>query len=234
MNAKRHWDQLYSTTASADVSWYQRSPARSLELIARAKVSPAEPILDVGGGDSTLVDHLLDRGYTQLSVLDIASAALERAQTRLGARGGAVRWIEADITKAILAPASVGVWHDRATFHFLTSPPDRAAYIALVRRAVRPGGHVIIATFAEDGPTHCSGLPVHRYSAESIHGAFGPDFQQLGHAVETHVTPAGATQRFMYCWCAYRPMSVAHPTTRTAKFTFPPSPPTLTHQVPLM
>ena len=221
MNAKRHWEQLYSTFASPDVSWYQRSPTRSLELISRARVSLSDPIIDVGGGDSTLVDHLLARGHTQISVLDIAGVSLERAQARLGARAAGVRWIEADIIAAKLAPASIGVWHDRATFHFLTSPSDRAAYIALVRRTVRPGGHVIIATFAEDGPTHCSGLPVHRYSAESMHGAFGADFLPLGHAVETHVTPTGATQRFLYCWCAYRPLSAAHTSTRFAQFTVP-------------
>lgn len=156
-------------------------------------------ILDVGGGASTLVDGLLDAGYRDLTVLDIAPTALRQARDRLGTRADRVKWVEADVLTAGLPPASIDLWHDRAVFHFLADADARAAYVHQVRRALRPGGCTIIATFAEDGPTRCSGLDVVRYSAEELHTSFGADFRLLDTRPERHRTPSGVEQSFRYC-----------------------------------
>lgn len=156
-------------------------------------------ILDVGGGASTLVDGLLDAGYRDLTVLDIAPTALRQARDRLGMRAERVKWVEADVLTASLQPASIVLWHDRAVFHFLADADARAAYVDQVRRALRPGGCMIIATFAEDGPTRCSGLDVVRYSAEELHTSFGADFRLLDTRRERHRTPSGVEQSFRYC-----------------------------------
>jgi ubiquinone/menaquinone biosynthesis C-methylase UbiE len=201
METKSHWDRIYRSRPVDSVSWYQPHALRSLELIRRVAGSPDAHILDVGGGASTLADDLLDAGMKCVSVLDISGSALEAARQRLGARAGAVRWIEGDITSIELEPASVDVWHDRAVFHFLTEPQDRAAYVRQVRRAVRPGGHVIIAAFSPEGPLQCSGLPVVRYSPEELHAQFGNAFELVEHQAEDHRTPSGAIQHFVYCVC---------------------------------
>ncbi|HVC19751.1 MAG TPA: class I SAM-dependent methyltransferase [Vicinamibacterales bacterium] len=203
MDAKQHWEHVYSTKSATEVSWFQREARVSLDLITRA-AGPAAAILDAGGGTSTLVDGLLDRGYTGVTVLDIAAAALEAAQARLGSRAARVRWLAADLLRHPFARHGLDVWHDRAVFHFLTSAADRQAYVAQVARAVRPGGHVIVATFAADGPTKCSGLDVCRYSPGALHAEFGAAFELLGKVFEEHVTPAGHLQRFQYCLCAVR------------------------------
>lgn len=165
MQLKEHWEHVYSTKPVDSVSWFQAHAEQSLRLIQATGVPLSASIIDVGGGASTLVDDLLHRRYSAITVLDLSAAALIAAKTRLGLRSTAVQWIEADIANAMLPVHAYDVWHDRAVFHFLTSPQDRRAYIAAVLRAVKPGGHVIVATFAEDGPTQCSGLPVMRYSA---------------------------------------------------------------------
>lgn len=201
MQTKSHWDQVYRSKPADSVSWYQPHALRSLALIRGVAGSCDARILDVGAGASTLVDDLLDAGMTRVSVLDISGAALEEARRRLGLRAGAVRWIEGDITSVSLEPASVDVWHDRAVFHFLTDPQDRAAYVRQVRRAVRPGGHVIIAAFGPDGPLQCSGLPVVRYAPEELHAQFGGAFELVAHQTEDHRTPSGAIQHFVYCLC---------------------------------
>jgi SAM-dependent methyltransferase len=201
METKSHWDQVYRSKPVDAVSWYQPHALLSLELIRRVAPSPDARILDVGAGASTLVDDLLDAGMTQLSVLDISGSALQVARERLGARAAAVRWIEGDITTVPLEPGSVDVWHDRAVFHFLTEPQDRAAYVRQVRRAVRPGGHVIVAAFGPDGPLKCSGLPVVRYAPGALHAQFGSAFELVEHQVEDHRTPSGAVQHFVYCLC---------------------------------
>jgi len=203
MDAKQHWEQVYSTKSTTEVSWFQREARVSLDLITRA-AGPAAAILDAGGGASTLVDGLLDRGYTGVTVLDIAAAALEAAQARLGPRAARVQWLAADLLRHPFARHGLDVWHDRAVFHFLTSAADRQAYVAQVARAVRPGGHVIVATFAADGPTKCSGLDVCRYSPGALHAEFGTAFELLGKVFEEHVTPAGLRQRFQYCLCGVR------------------------------
>jgi SAM-dependent methyltransferase len=199
MPSMSHWDVVYASNPAASLSWYQAHAECSLRLIAETGVASTAAIIDVGGGASTLVDDLLDRGYSNLSVLDVSAAALAAAQARLGPRAGGVRWIEADIVTAALPARSFDVWHDRAVFHFLTDAVARQRYVAAVRRAVKARGHVIVATFAEDGPEQCSGLPVMRYSPQALHAAFGDAFVLLHHEREIHATPAGAAQSFIYC-----------------------------------
>ena len=199
MDPKSHWDRIYRDKLPTQVSWYQPHALRSLGLMRRVSPPPDGAIIDVGGGASTLIDDLLDAGYQDLTVLDISAAALAATRTRLGAQAGGVRWIEADILEAELPKAGYTVWHDRAAFHFLTEPADRARYVAQVRRAVRPGGFVLVATFADDGPTRCSGLEVARYSAEALHAELGAPFRLMASEREEHVTPGGVRQAFIYC-----------------------------------
>ena len=198
---KAHWEHVYTTKAADAVSWFQAHALTSVRLI-RSLVSDLDaPILDVGGGASTLVDDLLDAGYRDLTVLDISRAALEKAQARLGERAAQVRWIEADLLRADLPRHRTALWHDRAVFHFLTTAEARATYVEQVARAVRPGGHVIVATFGSEGPERCSGLPTVRYDPEGLHDEFGARFALLGHEEEAHPTPFGTVQQFMYCYC---------------------------------
>jgi ubiquinone/menaquinone biosynthesis C-methylase UbiE len=201
MEAKAHWEQIYATKAPTQVSWYQDHAQRSLHFIRRTGIQPTDPIIDVGGGTSTLVDDLLAAGFQAIKVLDISATALQLARQRLGARADTVTWIEADITRATLPHHSYALWHDRAVFHFLTQLADRQRYIDTLRQALRPRGHVIVATFAADGPQQCSGLSVMRYSPESLHRAFGHGFDLIESASETHRTPWGAEQKFVYCSC---------------------------------
>ena len=201
MHSKDHWETVYSTKASDAVSWFQPHADFSVGLIKATGAGLDASIIDVGGGASTLVDDLLANGYTDLTVLDLSASALAAARNRLGAKASAVRWIEADITKADLPGHQFDIWHDRAVFHFLTSPEDRAAYVRTVFHSVKPGGHVIVATFAEDGPNQCSGLPVMRYRPDELHAEFGEAFSLLHHEKEAHHTPSGTVQQFVYCYC---------------------------------
>jgi SAM-dependent methyltransferase len=200
MTRKEHWETVYSTKSAQSVSWFQPQADMSLRLICDATDNTAA-IIDVGGGASTLVDGLLDAGYRDLTVLDLSGAALATTRSRLGERGSSVRWMEADILHAEFSAQSYDVWHDRAVFHFLTDPADRARYVAQVLHAVKPGGHVIVASFAEDGPQQCSGLPVMRYAPEALHAEFGAPFALLRHEREAHQTPGGSVQSFVYCFC---------------------------------
>jgi SAM-dependent methyltransferase len=201
VRSKRHWEKIYSSRAATQVSWFQAHAERSVRLIRDAGVPTTASIIDVGGGASTLVDDLLASGYANVTVLDLSGAALAAAKARLGARAAAVHWLEADVLAAPLPAHAYDVWHDRAVFHFLTTPEERRGYVDAVLRAVRPGGLVIVATFAPDGPTECSGLPVMRYDADQLHGEFGEPFVLLGHEEEAHRTPAGNVQQFIYCFC---------------------------------
>jgi len=201
MERKGHWENVYSTKATTEVSWYQERATTSLRLILATGVSRSASIIDVGGGASTLADDLLAHGFERLTVLDLSGAALAAAKSRLGSRATRVRWIEADVLLADLPEHGYDVWHDRACFHFLTSEADRRAYVSKVLHAVKPGGLVIVATFAEDGPIKCSGLPVMRYSATELHAQFGEPFELVGHEKEAHLTPAGNEQKFVYCLC---------------------------------
>lgn len=201
MQSKEHWEKVYSTKATDEVSWFQEHAALSLKLIRDAGVSLTASIIDVGGGASTLVDDLLSNGYENITVLDLSGAALAKAKARLGGRASCVQWLEANVIEAELPALAYDVWHDRAVFHFLTTAEERHAYVQAVLRAVKPGGLVIVATFAEDGPTKCSGLPVMRYGANELHAEFGEPFLLLGHEKESHHTPGGNEQKFVYCFC---------------------------------
>ena len=199
MKSREHWERVHGRIAPDELSWHQREASVSLNLIRRVARDPDAPIIDVGGGTSTLVDGLLAAGYRDLTVLDISDAALGVAVERLGADATLVRWLTADVRAVPLASSTYEVWHDRAVFHFLTDRRDRAAYVASVRAVVRTGGHVIVASFALDGPTRCSGLPVVRYSCESMYHELGASFRLLDSVREAHHTPQGATQSFVYC-----------------------------------
>ena len=192
-----HWEQVYSTRADEEVSWYQPRPATSLGLLGRTEAGRDAAVVDVGGGSSRLVDALLDEGWRRVAVLDVAENALARARTRLGRRGAAVEWLVGDVT-AWSPPHAFDVWHDRAMFHFLPDAGERRAYVAAVEAAVPPRGHVVIATFAPDGPEQCSGLPVVRYDAASLAAELGPSFEIVESLREEHGTPGGKLQRFQF------------------------------------
>lgn len=210
-DTRDHWDKVYGAKKPTEVSWYQREAALSLRLIRRAVADRSAPIIDVGGGTSTLVDGLLAEGYGNVTVLDISATALALARARLGGAAARVTWVEADILTARLPPAGYEVWHDRAVFHFLTDATHRRLYVEQVRRAVRIGGHVMMATFAKDGPTLCSGLEVARYAPDELHAQFGADFQLIEDAREEHHTPGGAAQPFVYCLCRMAATGAASP-----------------------
>ena len=201
MNEKTHWEHIYETKSPTQVSWYQEHAKFSLEYIKRTGIRKTDRIIDVGGGTSTLADDLIVDGFQHISILDVSGAALQIARQRLGRRAAHVNWIEADITQADLPEQAYDLWHDRAVFHFLTQPEDRKRYVDAVRRAVRTRGHIIVATFAPDGPNHCSGLEVMRYNPESLHSEFGDEFDLVDSANETHHTPFGTEQKFIYCYC---------------------------------
>lgn len=201
MQRKDHWERIYSTKEPRSVSWFQERADLSLRLIRSAQVPKNSAIIDVGAGASTLVDDLLAEGFTDVTVLDLSAAALAAAGHRLGTRAARVHWVEADVTAVDLPANTYDVWHDRAVFHFLIGAQERAAYVRNVSRALKPGGHVIVATFAEDGPTQCSGLPVMRYRAEELHAEFGDPFVLMHREKESHRTPWGAVQQFVYCYC---------------------------------
>ena len=203
MTSKQHWDQVYSTRSAEAVSWFQPHAEYSLRLIRAGGMGPQARVIDVGGGASTLVDDLLANGFAAPTVLDLSATALAAARLRLGAAAAGVTWIEADVTTALgtLPHHGFDVWHDRAVFHFLTGAAERAAYVRTVLHAVKPGGLVIVATFAEDGPQQCSGLPVMRYRPNDLHAEFGTPFELIGHEPETHHTPGGTAQQFVWCYC---------------------------------
>ena len=159
----------------------------------------------MGGGESTLVDDLLAAGYRDVTVLDLSSTAIEATRRRLGDASAAVRWIAGDILDVALEPGRYDVWHDRAVFHFLTTDDQRRRYLAQVLTALRPGGFAIVGTFGPEGPERCSGLPVSRYAPPELHGAFGEPFELIESSVEVHVTPWGAPQQFVYCFCRRHP-----------------------------
>ncbi len=199
MDTQTHWDKIYTEKAPDQVSWYRPHLETSLALIEQAGAGVSASIIDIGAGESTLVDDLLARGYSDLTVLDISEAAIAASRKRLGDAAERVRWLVADITQAELEPSACDVWHDRAVFHFLTAAADRRAYVRQVVRAVRRGGHIIVSAFGPEGPTRCSGLDVVRYDAESLQAQFGANFRLISSSRHLHETPFGTTQQFLYC-----------------------------------
>ena len=194
-----HWQRIYETRRPTEVSWYEPVPERSLELIRATGIPLEAPILDVGGGASVLVDHLLASGYADVTVLDLSPAALEQARVRLGPLSRRVTWIVADITTFVPERRYV-LWHDRAVFHFLLRPEEQRRYLAALRKGLAPHGHVVLATFGPEGPERCSGLAVQRYSAAALGALLGPGFQLRSSRIEQHRTPGGETQEFLYTW----------------------------------
>jgi SAM-dependent methyltransferase len=198
MDRQAHWQEIYESKAETEVSWHQDHPAASLTLIEGAGLPKDAGIIDVGGGASRLVDNLIEEGWTNITVLDIAPASLDKARRRLGDRAALVTWLVADVTQWT-PPAQFDLWHDRAVFHFLTEASDRAAYASVMANAVSSGGHAIVGTFALDGPERCSGLPVCRYGGESLAAEFAAHFRLVVSITEDHITPAGNVQRFQFC-----------------------------------
>ena len=197
LSRQQHWEKVYTTRGESQVSWFQETPALSLELIALVGAMQDSAIIDIGGGASRLVDHLVSRGFQDLTVLDLSAAALASARSRIGGRADRVTWITADVT--LWQPQrTYDVWHDRAAFHFLTEPNDQAAYVARLRRALRAGGHAIIATFAPDGPERCSGLMVSRYDADALAAKLGAGFELIDTRRHDHTTPWGSAQKFQF------------------------------------
>ena len=194
---KTHWENVYTTKGEKEVSWFQENPAPSLELTALAGLSADATVIDIGGGASRFVDALVERKIGQITVLDLSAAALDAAKERLGERGAGVEWVVADVTT--WEPSQTyDLWHDRATFHFLTNASDRSAYVRHLKKAVRSGGHVIMGTFALDGPERCSGLSVMRYDAGMLGAILGTDFRLIDFRRHDHTTPWGVVQRFQF------------------------------------
>ncbi len=198
MEASAHWDGVYTVKLPEQVSWYQPHLTQSLQLIEQAGVGPDGYVIDVGCGVSTLLGDLLERGFRHVTALDVSAEALRLEQERLGERAGSVEWLQGDVTQVALPVQRYDLWHDRATFHFLTEAADRQRYVETARRAVKVGGHVIIATFDADGPTRCSGLPTMRYGSDAAQDTFGDGFRLIDSVQEAHRTPTGAEQLFRY------------------------------------
>jgi len=201
MDYQKHWSHIYETKAVDDVSWYQVRPETSLAYIQQTGIASNAAIIDVGSGASTLVDYLVDAHYTDITLLDLSAEALEIARKRVGDTEAHLHWLVGDITTVELPHNHYDVWHDRAVFHFLTDPELKKRYVEQVLQAVKPNGYVIIATFALDGPDKCSGLTVAQYDAQSLHRVFGNQFELIDSTKETHHTPWGSEQRFIYCYC---------------------------------
>jgi SAM-dependent methyltransferase len=197
MSRSDHWDEVYLTKRERDVSWFETVPAMSIRLLEAAGLTEKSCVIDVGGGDSRLVDQLCARGLTCLAVLDVSAAALGRARARLGAAADGVIWIDADVTgRWSLKP--MDIWHDRAVFHFLVDATDRARYRDHLLETLKPRGGAIIATFALDGPDRCSGLPVARYSPDTLARELGAEFELIEATSYVHDTPSGVRQSFQY------------------------------------
>jgi SAM-dependent methyltransferase len=203
MTTRSHWEGIYEKTDPTEVGWYQSDPETSRRLIKSAGAAKECGIIDVGGGASLLVDKLIDDGFTDLTVLDISAAALEHARSRLADRSRLVTWMEEDVTR-FSPDRSYDLWHDRAVFHFLTKPSERDKYVSVLKRALAAGGHLVIGTFAMDGPPKCSGLDVARYSAESLGETLGPTFTLARSTGESHFTPSGKEQRYLFCVFEHR------------------------------
>jgi trans-aconitate methyltransferase len=194
---KTHWENIYRTRSPNNVSWFQQEPRLSLRLIHNTQLEHNKSIIDVGGGASTLVDNLIDEGFSNVAVLDVSAQALIHAKVRLADRARRVTWYEADVT-GFRPPRQFDLWHDRAVFHFLTAKADREKYVEVLQQALQPAGHLIIMAFAIDGPTKCSGLEIVQYDVEKLQAELGGGFRLIETGHEVHTTPAGNEQKFAY------------------------------------
>ncbi|MBV9706953.1 MAG: class I SAM-dependent methyltransferase [Chloroflexi bacterium] len=201
---QQHWNNIYRTKDTTQVSWYQDYPKTSLELISATGVERSRPVLDVGGGDSRFIDVLLASGYTDITVFDIASEALRKAQSRLGMHAQQIRWVVADVLH-LPDDLQVDIWHDRATFHFLRRQEEIVRYKAMAAEHINPQGYLVLGTFSTFGPEQCSGLPVSRYSQQTLQEVFLPDFEPLRSFEEQHTTPFRTTQPFV--WTLFKKIS---------------------------
>ncbi len=199
MDSQSHWNGVYQTKSSQETSWFEPHLQLSVEWILDAAPDRSAAIIDVGGGESTLVDDLLASQYRAITIQDIAEAAIRKSQDRLGSAAASVCWLEGDVTQISLPPQSYDLWHDRALFHFFIEPEQRSAYIHKLTFALKPGGHVVIATFGPEGPGRCSGLMTRQYDAESLQRELGSQFSLVRSSLVDHRTPFGATQQFLYC-----------------------------------
>lgn len=199
MGAQSHWENIYRTKSPAETSWYAPHLQTSLDWIAEAAPNRSATIIDVGAGESTLVDDLLARQYRAITVLDVSEAAIERSRSRLGPAAKRVHWLVGDLTEVALPPRAYDVWHDRAVFHFFTEPEQRSAYVRQLSASLKTGGHVLMATFGPEGPQKCSGLATRRYCAESLQHELGQDFRLVRSSLVEHQTPFGTRQQFLYC-----------------------------------
>jgi ubiquinone/menaquinone biosynthesis C-methylase UbiE len=195
---KEHWEKIYQTKRSEEVSWWQDHPKTSLALINQLNLPKTADIVDVGSGDSKLVDHLLDEGFECTTVLDISEQALARAKQRLGNRAKKVNWISSDIMK-FQPDKSYDLWHDRATFHFLTTEPQIMKYLSVARESVKNNGYIVIGTFSVKGSKKCSGLTIKQYSEETLSTAFQNGFEKISCFTEDHITPFNTVQNFLFC-----------------------------------
>ena len=196
MDKKQHWEKVYTTKQPHEVSWTQDVPKTSLHFIHSFNLPETASIIDIGGGDSKLVDHLLDEGFEHITVLDISEQALDRARKRLGTRAGKVKWIVADVNE-FTPTGSYNVWHDRAAFHFLTAADEVAHYLDITRKAVN--GYMVMGTFSENGPEKCSGLPVKQYDEAQLQQQLSNGFEKLKCIHENHITPFNTSQNFLFC-----------------------------------
>ena len=195
-----HWEGVYGRKKADQVSWFRPHLEQSLAFVDRAQLALDAAIIDVGAGASTFVDDLLARGFSRVTAVDLSATALDIARNRVGERAD-LKWLVGDITRLELPAHAFDFWHDRAVFHFLREPEERARYVAAVRRALKPGGHIVVATFGPHGPERCSDLDTMRYSGDELHGQFGGEFQKVDELVELHPTPSGKQQEFVYCYC---------------------------------
>ncbi|MBL8889114.1 MAG: class I SAM-dependent methyltransferase [Planctomycetaceae bacterium] len=197
MDKTEHWENVYQTKSSDEVSWYEPDPKQSLDKIVSAAVDSRGRVIDIGGGQSFLVDRLLDAGFAHVAVLDISRTAIEATKARLGERASQVEWMVADITQA-KSLGEFDIWHDRAVFHFLTDPDDRRRYVELLRRSLPIGGHFVVGTFAKGGPEKCSGLQICQYDAATMQAELGTSFEPLKCSEYLHTTPSGKPQQFFF------------------------------------
>lgn len=199
MQEKNHWEHIYASRPAENLGWYEPHLQISLSWIKGLCLAENAPIIDIGSGVSTLVDDLLDSGHQAITVLDISDKALDSVKVRLGNKAEMIRWISADITSVDMPEHSYELWHDRAVFHFLMEPGRQQKYRRNLLKALKPGGHVIIGTFAQEAPPRCSGLPVQRYTPEKLEDALGPEFELKRHRQVLHITPGGVEQMYLYC-----------------------------------